>query len=104
MKGLKYFKADFGFVQFLLKKLNEQIKTLSDYQQLENLSSEGRKHVLGGRKDVSVATIYRICFSPSELKLWNFLYLFLIVVSKFAMPISSKFSFKGLKQQFPQST
>ncbi|RNA06674.1 hypothetical protein BpHYR1_038444 [Brachionus plicatilis] len=29
---------------------------------------------IGGTKDVSVATIYRTCFGPSELKLWHFLY------------------------------
>ncbi|RNA31588.1 hypothetical protein BpHYR1_010105 [Brachionus plicatilis] len=32
------------------------------------LSSEGQNHVLGGTKDVSVATIYRACFSRSKLK------------------------------------
>ncbi|RNA35579.1 hypothetical protein BpHYR1_024022 [Brachionus plicatilis] len=41
----------------------------------QSLSSEGPKHVLGGTKDVSAATIYRTCFGPSELqKLWHFLY------------------------------
>ncbi|RNA41647.1 hypothetical protein BpHYR1_004021 [Brachionus plicatilis] len=51
----------------------------------QSSSSEGPKHDLfadlfrvlqnqdiGGTKDVSVATIYRTCFGPSELKLSNF--------------------------------
>ncbi|RNA17380.1 hypothetical protein BpHYR1_004207 [Brachionus plicatilis] len=28
---------------------------------------------IGGTKDESAATIFRTCFGPSELKLWNFL-------------------------------
>ncbi|RMZ95266.1 hypothetical protein BpHYR1_003617 [Brachionus plicatilis] len=39
----------------------------------QSSSSEGPKHVLGGTKNVSVATIYRTCFSRSRLKFWRFL-------------------------------
>ncbi|RNA29627.1 hypothetical protein BpHYR1_054170 [Brachionus plicatilis] len=36
----------------------------------------------GGTKDVSAASIYRICFGPSELKLWHFLYFVLDFCTK----------------------
>ncbi|RNA03238.1 hypothetical protein BpHYR1_018252 [Brachionus plicatilis] len=49
------------------------------------LSSEEPNHVLGGTKDVSVATIYRACFSRSRLKFWRFYVLFLFFVLKFTM-------------------
>ncbi|RNA43809.1 hypothetical protein BpHYR1_020659 [Brachionus plicatilis] len=40
----------------------------------KNSSHSKSSQYIGGTKDLSVATIYRTCFGPSELKLWYFLY------------------------------
>ncbi|RNA15605.1 hypothetical protein BpHYR1_015878 [Brachionus plicatilis] len=55
-------------------------KIKAKYKKRQGLNLGRLKHVLvlqnqyiDGTKDVSVATIYRTCFGPSELKLWHFI-------------------------------
>ncbi|RNA10687.1 hypothetical protein BpHYR1_038847 [Brachionus plicatilis] len=53
-----------GIVNFGTKKQKQNIKNAKAV--LQNL-------YIGGTENVPAATIYRTCYGPSELKLWQFL-------------------------------